>query len=266
MVVSELLKLWDKNEILISLEYLLGKKRSEILLNPNEEIDEITLEKILKIIEKRKESYPLQYLIGKWAFYDFEVFVEPGVLIPRPETELLVEEAINSIEDGSRVLEIGSGTGIISIALARHKNAKVTAIDINKEAIELAKKNAAYNDVEIDFRLGDLFEPILKDESFDLIISNPPYIREDEKKKLEKELEFEPDNALFSGDDGLDLIRKIVKESPKYLNDNGIVLLEFGYDQGEAVNDLFKEAGFRGIIIKKDYNGHDRIGKGFKCY
>ncbi len=266
MVISEVLKLWDKDEMIICLEYLLDKKRAEILLNPKEEIDDLTLDKILKIIEKRRQSYPLQYLIGRWSFYDFEVFVEPGVLIPRPETELLVEEAINSIEDGAKVLELGSGTGIISIALAKHKKAQVVAVDISEEAIKLAKKNAIYNNVNIDFRLGNLFDPIASDERFDLIISNPPYIREDEKSKLAKELNFEPDQALFSGEDGLDLIKEIIKESPKYLKNKGIVLLEFGYDQANAINDLFKEHGFRGIIIKKDYNGYDRIGKGYKCY
>lgn len=266
MVISEVLKLWDKDEMIVCLEYLLDKKRSDILLNPKEEIDDLTLNKIFKIIEKRKESYPLQYLIGKWAFYDFEVFVEPGVLIPRPETELLVEEAINSIDDGVKVLEIGSGTGIISIALAKHKKAEVVAVDISEEAIKLGKKNAIYNNVNIDFRLGNLFNPIALDEKFDLIISNPPYIREEEKEKLAKELSFEPDEALFSGGDGLDLIKEIIKESPKYLNNKGIVLLEFGYDQADAINDLFKEHDFRGIMIKKDYNGYDRIGKGYKCY
>lgn len=266
MVISEVLKLWDKDEMIICLEYLLDKKRAEILLNPKEEIDDLTLDKILKIIEKRRQSYPLQYLIGRWSFYDFEVFVEPGVLIPRPETELLVEEAINSIEDGAKVLELGSGTGIISIALAKHKKAQVVAVDISEEAIKLAKKNAIYNNVNIDFRLGNLFDPIASDERFDLIISNPPYIREDEKSKLAKELNFEPDQALFSGEDGLDLIKEIIKESPKYLKNKGIVLLEFGYDQANAINDLFKEHGFRCIIIKKDYNGYDRIGKGYKCY
>lgn len=260
MVVREALDLWDRDEILISLEYLLDKKRFEILLDQDLDLGHEVSQKILTIVEGRKKSYPLQYLIGRWAFYDFDVYVEEGVLIPRPETELLVEEALNSIEEGARVLEIGPGTGIISIALAKHKKCQVTAVDISDQAVALTKKNAAYNGVEIEVIQGNLYEPV--DGEFDLIISNPPYIKEAYRDMLDKELSYEPDQALFSGQDGLDLIRLMIKEAPLYLKDKGLVLVEFGYDQGKEVKSLFKEHGFQDIIIKKDYSGHDRIGKG----
>lgn len=260
MVIKEILGLSDPGEVLIILQYLLDKPRSWILLNQDHELEGNILNRLFEILEKRKDSYPLQYLLGRWAFYDFEVYVEEGVLIPRPETELLVEEALKVLNRDSRVLEIGPGTGIISIALAKHRGCKVRAVDISSKAVDLAKKNASFNRVDIELVQGDVYEPI--SGKFDLIISNPPYIREDEEAFLKKELSYEPKEALYAGADGMDIIKKIVVGARPYLRPGGSLMLEIGYDQGQSVKSLFKDQGFQDIIIRKDYNNQDRIVKG----
>lgn len=260
MVIKEILRLSDPGEVLIILQYLLGKSRSEILLDQDFELEDKTLARVFEILEKRKDNYPLQYLLGRWSFYDFEVYVEEGVLIPRPETELLVGEALKLIKKDSRVLEIGPGTGVISIALAKHKGCEVTAVDISRKAVELSKKNASYNGVDIELVHGDVYEPI--QGKFDLIISNPPYIREVEEGFLDKELAYEPKEALYAGIDGMDIIRKIVTGARSYLRPGASLMIEIGYDQGQSVKSLFKDQGFQDIMIRKDYNNHDRIVKG----
>lgn len=259
MVISELLKLWDKNEILIALNHFYGYKREDILLNPNRELKNDELEKMLDLIEKRKKHVPLQYILGKWWFYDIEVEVEEGVLIPRPETEVLVEKAISLSRPGMKILEIGTGTGIIAISLAKHTDADLVAVDISDRALNLATKNASNNNLSgIDFRKSDLYEAV-EGQKFDMILSNPPYISENERDKLEKELSYEPEIALFSGEDGLNLIRKIVYKAVYHLNKKGIIIIEIGFDQGESVRDLLIKNGFIDIELLQDYNGLDRV-------
>lgn len=261
MVIGQALELWDKNESLIILEHLLDRPRLDILMDKDCELSQKDEEEFRAIVSKRKNKYPLQYLIGEWSFYDFDVDVEPGVLIPRPETELLVEEALKELEHGSKILEIGTGTGVISIGLARHLTLDITASDISKEALSLAKRNSKKNKVDIEFIKSDLYENIRG--TYDLIISNPPYIREDQAPKLEGELSYEPKEALFSGEEGLDLIERLIEGAPGYLKAGGLVLLEIGYDQGNTVRELFKGKGFSHIEILKDYNEYDRIAKAF---
>ncbi|WP_425538571.1 peptide chain release factor N(5)-glutamine methyltransferase [Microaceticoccus formicicus] len=259
MVISDLFKLWDKNELTIALNHFYGYKREELLLNPNRELKPDELEKMLDLIEKRKKHIPLQYILGKWWFYDIEVEVEEGVLIPRPETEILVEKAIALTKPGMKILEIGTGTGIIAISLAKHTVAEIIAVDISERCIDLSNRNVSLNNISgIDFRKSDLYEAV-EGLKFDMIVSNPPYISENERDKLEKELSYEPENALFSGDDGLDIIREIIYKAVYYLNKKGIIIIEIGFDQGEAVRDLLKNSNFTGIELIKDYNGLDRV-------
>lgn len=259
MVISDLFKLWDNNELTIALNHFYGYKREELLLNPNRELKPDELEKMLDLIEKRKKHIPLQYILGKWWFYDIEVEVEEGVLIPRPETEILVEKAIALTKPGMRILEIGTGTGIIAISLAKHTKSEIIAVDISQSCIDLSKRNASLNNISgIDFRISDLYEAV-EGLKFDMIVSNPPYISENERDKLEKELSYEPEIALFSGDDGLDIIREIIYKAVYHLNKKGIIIIEIGFDQGEAVRDLLIKSNFSDIELIKDYNGLDRV-------
>lgn len=263
MVIGDALSLWDRGEVLIVLEYLLKRSRSDLLLSQKEEVPGPVLTRLEEMIEERKTGRPLQYILGTWPFYDFEVKVRDGVLIPRPETELLVEEALAYLKPGMRALDIGTGSGVIAFALAKN-GAHVTAVDINTQALDLARENAQDLGLDIDFVLSDTYENV--QGKFDLIVSNPPYIREDERESLARELDFEDPRALFSGEDGLDVIRKILEGARDHLKPGGLLAIEIGYDQGGALKSLFKDFGFRDIIIKKDYNDYDRIGRGFLCY
>ncbi len=258
MVISELFKLWDREEIIIALETVFGYKRHDILLGQNHKLKTDELEFITDLIEKRKSGIPLQYILGKWYFYDIEVMVSEGVLIPRPETEILIGKALEYSKKGMKILDIGTGTGIIAITLAKHiENADITAVDISDAALKLAYENAKLNNVEIKFKKSNIYDSI--DERFDMIVSNPPYISEHERTKLQKELSYEPEIALFSGEDGLDMIREIISKSDYYLNNKGIIIIEIGYDQGEAVSELLIQLGFTEVEITKDYNDFDRI-------
>lgn len=257
MVVSKLFELWDREELIISLETKFGYKRHELLLNQIE-LNPEESDFLIDLIEKRKSGIPLQYILGKWYFYDIEVKVSEGVLIPRPETEILIEKALELSKSGMKILDIGTGTGIIAITLAKHiKNADVTAVDISDAALNLASENARDNDVVISFVKSNIYDSI--DEKFDMIVSNPPYISDNERNKLQKELSYEPEIALFSGEDGLNMIREIINSSDYYLNKKGIIIIEIGYDQGEAVKDLLNQSGFKDIRITKDYNDFDRV-------
>ncbi|MDO5717776.1 MAG: peptide chain release factor N(5)-glutamine methyltransferase [Tissierellia bacterium] len=261
MVISDLFGLWDKSELFIIIEEVLGLKRHDIFLNPGYEIPDEKIDLIKDMIEKRKRHIPLQYIIGKWWFYDFEIEIRPGVLIPRPETELLVEKAIQISRPGMNILDIGTGSGVIAIALAKHiKDANVFAVDKSEEAIELAKLNARKNSVDIDFRLGDLYNPV-EGIKFDIIATNPPYIESEYEGKLKPELSYEPHDALYSGEDGLDCIKEIIEKSDYYINKKGIILIEIGFNQGKKVKEILDKKAYTDIEIIKDYNGFDRLVK-----
>lgn len=263
MVVKEAINLMDKNEALILLEEIMGLCRTDLLLNPNKPLSKEEEKKFSQALEKRKLNYPLQYILGKWWFLDLELKVQEGVLIPRPETELLVEETIKRAGQSPRILDIGTGTGAIAISLSKHiKKSQVLGLDISPQAVDLARENASLNGVKnIDFIVSDLYKNV--QGKFDIIVSNPPYISQEDKENLSKELSHEPDLALFSGDDGLDLIRLIIADSFKYLSEHGIILIEIGHNQGRALEELLGKAGFDVEIIK-DYNDFDRIAVGVR--
>ena len=186
--------------------------------------------------------------------------VNKNVLIPRADTEVLVEEVIDIIENKElKVLDLCTGSGAIAVSLAKKlKNIKVTASDISLNALKTAKKNAILNDVNIIFKHSDLFENI--EETFDIIVSNPPYIETDVIKTLSKDVQNEPFIALDGGKDGLDIYKKIVNDAYKYLNEDGTLALEIGYNQKEQVINLLKESGnYTDIYSKKDLGGNNRI-------
>ena len=244
-------------EVEILMLHLLEKNTIWLHLNYNEEFSK---EKELEIlVKKRATDYPIEYIINKASFYGEMFIVKPGVLIPRPETEILVENALEILKDKKetiKMLEIGTGSGIISVMLAMLiENIKIIAVDINEKAIELAKENAIKHGVEnkIEFRLSNLYENVNEDDIF-MTISNPPYIAND--YKLPTNVKYEPSNALFGGNIGDELLKDIIKDT----NSKKIpyLLCEMGYDQKAPLENYFKEFNIDTYNFYKDYEKFDR--------
>ncbi len=225
------------------------------------------LESFLKDLERVEEGYPLQYILGEWDFYGRSFFVKEGVLIPRPETEVLVEEVLKRLPKGEPMvgLELGVGTGCISVSLlCERSNLRIIGVDINLEALRLSKKNALRHRVLDRFFLvgGDLFSPI-KPYPFDLILSNPPYIPEEHWESLPIGVKLEGYTSLIGGQKGWEFYEKIASAIDNYLKPRGLIAFEIGHDQGEVVKKIFEEKGFKVNIIK-DYSGQERVVLGWK--
>ena len=223
----------------------------------------------LEMIKERLNERPIAYIIGNREFMGLDFFVQEGVLIPRPDTETLVEEIINICNNrtGLNILDIGTGSGAITISLAKYLDkSHVISADISDIALEIASKNAISNNVDerIDFIKSDVFSNVPKEEKFDLIVSNPPYIRKADIDGLDRQVkDFEPYNALEGGEDGLDFYRKITKESKYFLKNKGILAYEVGHDQAQDVSQIMQENGFEGIYTKCDLQGFERVVIGF---
>ena len=218
------------------------------------------------LLGRRQAGEPVAYLTGTRGFWSLDLAVSPATLIPRPETELLVELALARIPvDGvdARIVDLGTGSGAIALAIAKERpNARVVATDTSPGALEVARRNAMANRVgRVEFREGDWLAP-LAGETFDLIASNPPYIAEGDPHLAEGDLRFEPPTALSSGVDGLDAIRRIVLDAPLRLAPGGWLLLEHGWDQGEAVRALLLASGFAEVETARDLEGRDRVTLG----
>lgn len=212
-------------------------------------------------IEKRKKHIPLQYIINKQNFYGLDLYVNESVLIPRYDTENIVDCIVKDFE-GSKdisVLDLCTGSGCIAISLKKHGFEKVFALDISDKALEVAKHNAYIHNADITFIKSDLYKELPNDIRFDLIVSNPPYIRTGEIEKLDDEVkDFEPKLALDGGKDGLDFYKKILNLSKDFINKNGSLYFEIGYDQAKDVVDIAKKEGYYNIKIIKDLSGKDR--------
>ncbi len=253
-------------EILLS--FCLGCERLDFFKNPSSPIAEKTLASFQKLADRRLAWEPVAYITSRKEFWSFMLEVNNSVLIPRPDTEVLVEEALkicNQLDFAEiKILDIGTGSGAIALALASEiPLARLTATDISAAALTLADKNA-HNldlDAQIEFRQGDLFEPV--DDFFDIIVSNPPYIAADEYEKLPVGVKnYEPAEALRAGADGLDYYRKIIAQAPGHLKKNGWLLLEIGATQGACIGNIFEASGqYRDISIRNDYAGLPRVIK-----
>lgn len=220
------------------------------------------IEIIQKITNERASGRPLWYCIGDTDFYGYKIKVDERVLIPRPETELLVENALKSINKNSKVLDLCTGSGAIAIAVKKESEANVTAVDISEDALTVAKENAKLNGTEIDFIKSDMFSA-LDGKVFDVIISNPPYIQSAVIDTLQREVkDFEPKLALDGGADGLEYYKIICDNALKYLTDGGILIMECGFDQASLIKNMLTE--FKDVQIIKDYEGVDRIVKAVK--
>ncbi|WP_297377580.1 peptide chain release factor N(5)-glutamine methyltransferase [uncultured Helcococcus sp.] len=246
----------------IILQYLLDMTRSQIFLNQNLELSDDVWNRFLDIQRDLKDGRPLQYAIGKWNFYGYDFSVNENVLIPRPETELLVEEILKENLRDKKLLDIGTGSGAIAISLALENNVNlhVSACDISREALEVARMNAKSLGALVDFIHSDLFENV--EGKFDIIVSNPPYISEEDYDELDKLLYYEPKTALYGGVKGYEIYEKIINQAKSHLADDASIFFEIGYDQGKVVSDLLKENGYHDVKILQDYGGKDRIVKG----
>lgn len=220
------------------------------------------------LLARRQAGEPVAYLTGSQGFWTLDLAVSPATLVPRPETELLVERALARIpvNSASHVADLGTGSGAIALAIAKERpHTAVIATDASAAALEVARGNAARNGItNVEFREGDWLAP-LAGETFDLIASNPPYIAEGDPHLDQGDLRFEPPTALSSGEDGLDAIRSIVRDAPARLAPGGWLLLEHGWDQGALVRALLEAAGFIDVETARDLEGRDRISLGRKA-
>jgi len=255
-------------EVHVLLGYVLKKERIFLISHDDEFICDNAYDEFIEYINKRISGIPLQYIIGSQEFMSLNFNVNPSVLIPRPETEVLVEEVIKYIsqfsgENDINVLDIGTGSGCISISIvANSERTFITAVDISKEALQTAIKNAQMHGAfqRIQFVESNLFKGVLE-QKFDVIVSNPPYISTDAIMGLQTEVkDHEPMWALNGGNDGLDYIRGIIKEAHIYLKSGGLLALEIGHDQAQRVTALIaRKEEYRNIKVTKDYSGIDRV-------
>lgn len=246
------------------LAHVLGKPRSYLRTWPEREPDAAQCAAFAALLERRRAGEPVAYLLGRQGFWSLELEVAPHTLIPRPDTELLVETALALCPGGpARVLDLGTGTGAIALALACERPAwRVLGVDRVAEAVALAERNRARLGLGNARFVESRWFSALAGERFAMIVGNPPYIAADDRHLSEGDVRFEPASALVAGQDGLDDIRLIVDEAPEHLEAGGWLLLEHGYDQAEAVRALFAARGFTAVESRRDLGGHQRITLG----
>ena len=255
-------------EAKVLLAYLL-QCRKEFLWAYPEKVLSIQQEKdFFHLIARRASGEPIAYITSDKEFWSLNLKVTTDTLIPRPDTELLVEIILhkyaNQTTPDINVLELGVGSGAISLALASERPGwKITAVDFSKAVLAIAKYNAQRNDISnIDFIHSNWFEHVSRQEKFNIIVSNPPYIAENDPHLSQGDLRFEPESALVSGADGLDDMRKIITQAKHFLTPNGLLILEHGYQQAEKIRALFFENNYRGIQTCQDLSGLDRVSLG----
>ncbi len=249
----------------VLLAHALGRERSHLLAHADAVPDAAAAGRFETLLAARTRGEPVAYLTSKREFWSLALTVTPATLIPRPETELLVEQALERAPSGAAwpLLDLGTGSGAIALALASELPAcKVTATDASSDALGVARGNAAaFGLKNIEFVAGDWFEP-LSGRRFRLIVSNPPYVEEADPHLRQGDVRFEPRSALASGADGLDAIRRIVAGAPGHLETGASLLLEHGWNQGPAVRELLRMGDFRSITTYSDMAGHERVTAG----
>jgi release factor glutamine methyltransferase len=244
--------------------------RSALLSRDDMQLNPEALRQWKELESKRMAGVPIAYLIGKRGFHNIELYVAPSVLIPRPETELLVEIGLKEIKklgQKTSVLDLGTGSGAIALAIAYETSqASITASDRSSEALKIAKINATHLniDTQVKFVQGNWYEALKPDDSFDIILSNPPYIASQDSHLNQGDLRFEPITALTDGSTGLTCLNTIIHGANRYLKPQGLLAVEHGFDQSEAVIKLMKAAGFNHIQTHLDLAGHRRVASGRK--
>ena len=253
-----------KNKARMLLQATLKKSREYLMIYDNKEVENIDRDRYIKNVKRLILGEPLQYITGIQEFMKLNFLVTKDVLIPRPDTEILVEEVIRKAENipNPVILDLCTGSGAIAVSLAKYiKNVHICAVDISSKALEIAKKNAELNGVKnnIEFIESNLFDKI-KERKFDIIVTNPPYIETETIKTLSKDVQSEPKIALDGGKDGLDFYRKIADSGSKYLNRQGYICLEIGYNQRIAVRQILEnKKRYVNINCIKDLCGNDRV-------
>jgi release factor glutamine methyltransferase len=254
-----------RREIQSLLIHALGIELAVLLAHPERVMEGRATLVYSQAFARRLGGEPMAYVLGEREFYSLAFEVTPAVLIPRPETELLVEMALDVLQEDANasVLDLGTGSGCIAVILAKLRPAaKVVAIDLSYAALAVAERNARRHRVSnAEFRPGSWFEPV-RSERFDLIVSNPPYVAEHDPHLLERDLRAEPSLALISGQDGLEGLRAIIAQAPRHLLPDGVVLVEHGHDQADSVARLLHAAGFVDIISRTDLAGIPRAAGG----
>lgn len=249
--------------------WVLKMERLSLYMNYDRPLSKIERDEIKEMLTKRGTSkIPLQYIFGEEYFYGYSFFVDKRVLIPRPDTERLVENVLELLKnvENPKVVDIGTGSGAIAISIGKEReDALVLGVDISKAALEVSEINKSRNDAKnVKFKQSDLFDEIQFYE-FDAVISNPPYIPMDEYKSLTSEVkEHEPQNALVAEDEGFYFYKKIAANAKKHLKTNGVIAFESGYNQAQKIAEILKDEGYNSINIFKDYNGIERVVIGRK--
>ncbi|MDU3249895.1 MAG: peptide chain release factor N(5)-glutamine methyltransferase [Haemophilus parainfluenzae] len=267
----------SKIDALVLLQHATGKSRTQILAFDDTEIDEKVRLKLTALLDRRLKGEPIAYILGEKEFWSLPLNVSKGTLIPRPDTEILVEKALQvaleKLEQNSphfRILDLGTGTGAIALALAsdlshicqkRQILLEIIGVDLMPDVVALAQSNAERNKLNVKFLQSRWFENIT--EKFDLIVSNPPYIDETDEHLSQGDVRFEPRSALVAGENGLADLRHLIEYAPVYLKDNGYLLLEHGWKQGEEVRTIFWQNHWQGVATIRDYGDNERVTLGY---
>ena len=267
----------SKIDALVLLQHATGKSRTQILAFDDTEIDEKVRLKLTALLDRRLNGEPIAYILGEKEFWSLPLNVSKGTLIPRPDTEILVEKALQialeKLQENLprfRILDLGTGTGAIALALAselspicqkRQISLDIIGVDLMPDVVELAQSNAERNKLNVKFLQSRWFENITG--RFDLIVSNPPYIDAQDEHLRQGDVRFEPLSALVANDAGYADLRHIIESAPSYLNSNGVLLLEHGWQQGEKVRSIFQENHWEMVETVRDYGDNERVTLGF---
>lgn len=244
----------------VLMSYILKQPKEYLIINNKEELKVKDEQEYFENIEKVKNGYPIQYITHHQEFMKLDLYVDENVLIPQPDTEILVEETLKKCDKFNiKILDLCTGSGAIAVSLANElKEAIITASDVSEKALQVAKKNSKNNNAKIEFIQSNLFENI--ENKFDIIVSNPPYIESKVIEKLSENVKCEPKLALDGGEDGLYFYRRIALEAPKFIEKNGYLIMEIGFNQKESVINILKEnKNYKDIEAVKDLAGNDRV-------
>ena len=248
------------------IKHITGLSAPQILTNYNNKLSEYQENNLVALVHQREVRYPLQYIFGEWDFYGRSYFVGPGVLVPRADTETVIDECLDFLKEKAEpmILDLCTGSGCIGITLAlEKKDSHVIMVEKYEEAIRYARKNAEKNKAEnTEIVMGDIFETTAGDKKYSLIVSNPPYIPKEEMNMVSPETKFEPQTALLAEDDGMEFYKAIINNYKNSLEEGGMLCFEVGINEYQKVSQLLSQAGFKDIKVKKDFGGIERAVSG----